>query len=138
MSVKTKTQLQAEIDALPDPIDRASFVALIENIKDSFEDYFQSMDTATRDALTPASRMIIFNTDEVRLQLYYSSAWWNIDMSSGSSPLSYLTEVVVKASGNTDYNNPEDDDWRVVVSGENLNFERRESAVWNEKFNMTP
>ncbi len=50
--------------------------------------------------------------------------------------LQYELTKVIKASGNT-ARSDEDNDWKLVENGGNLEIQKRESGVWNVKSTIT-
>lgn len=96
MAVKTKTQLHADTAALPAPITRASLITVLDDMIDSYEDLIQEFTTAQRDALTPFQGQKIFNTTNLRVEIY----------SNGTGlwlPASQKTVVFTDCSGNPNY-----------------------------------
>lgn len=75
MSVKSKTQLGVDIAA-------STFSApqqvILSDMVDSYEDLFSQLTTVQRNALTPTTGLIIFNTDVATYQYWNGSAWFGI------------------------------------------------------------
>lgn len=75
MAIKSKTQLQTDIST-------STFTApqqvILDDMVDSYEDYFPQINTAARNALTPTLNQIIFNTDVNRNEYWNGSAWLGI------------------------------------------------------------
>jgi len=75
MAIKTKTQLGVDIAA-------STFTApqqvILEDMVDSYEDIFSQLTTVQRDALTPTSGLIIYNTDNDRYEYWNGSVWFGI------------------------------------------------------------
>lgn len=94
MAIKTKTQLHADVAALPNPITPASLVLVLDDMVDSYEDIIQEYTTAARNGLTPVQGQKIFNTDNKRLEIYSGTAWL---------PCSQKDVVALDASSNPNY-----------------------------------
>ena len=94
MAYKTKTELLAEIAALPNSITPASLTALLTNMVDSGENLIREFDTTQRDALTPYYGQKIYNTTSNRLEYYSASMWL---------PCSQKETVAVDCSANPNY-----------------------------------
>lgn len=75
MAVKSKTQLQTDISA-------STFAAgeqvILDDIVDSYENVFPQMTTVQRDALTPTTGQIIYNTDNDRYEYWNGTTWFGI------------------------------------------------------------
>lgn len=75
MAVKSKSQLGTDIGA-------STFTApqktILTDIVDSYEDIFSQLTTVQRNALTPTTGLIIFNTDVARYEYWNGSAWFGI------------------------------------------------------------
>lgn len=72
MAVKSKTQLQTDIAA---STFSAGEQVILDDIVDSYEDIFPSVTTAQRNALTPSTGDIVYNTDNNRYE-YWNGAQW--------------------------------------------------------------
>lgn len=94
MAVKTKTQLHADTAALPAPITRASLITVLDDMIDSWEDYFQQVTTAAKLALTPVDGQVVYDTDLMRLECFDSNEWL---------PLSQMEQTLVDCSANPNY-----------------------------------
>lgn len=94
MARKSKTQLQADITALPAPITRVALVALLADMVDSWEDYFQQVTSVQKAALTPVDGQVVYDTDLLRLECWDSNMWL---------PLSQMEQMLFDASTNPDY-----------------------------------
>lgn len=142
MSVRTKAQIKADIDSTVTTngvgaITGANLNAVLTNVKDSYQDVIVEMTTTARDSISsPVDNQLIFNTTTSRYEFYLSGTWQQIPSETGG--ISYRNEVILKASGNTDMDNAENDDWKIEVSGNNLAFFRRESGTFVEKSTITP
>jgi len=75
MAVKSKSQLQTDVAG-------STFSApqqvILDDIIDSYEDIFSQLTTVQRNALTPTTGLIIFNTDVARYEYWNGSAWFGI------------------------------------------------------------
>lgn len=76
MAVKSKTQLGIDISA--DANLTANQKTILTDMVDSYENIYASMNTATRDALTPTTLLIIYNTDTNRYEYWNGSKWFGI------------------------------------------------------------
>lgn len=94
MSVKSKTQLHADVAALPSPITATSLTTIIDDIIDSYEDVIQQLDQTAIDALTPTEGLIVYNTTTNRLQAFNDAYWL---------PLSNGDIIGLSATGNPNY-----------------------------------
>lgn len=109
MAILDKTTLHNNIAALPTPITRASLVAVMDDMVDSYEDIIQEYTTVQRDALTPFEGQKIYNTTSNRLEYYNGSMW---------IPCSQKETVAVDCSGNPNYQEAlVGDQYIVSVSG---------------------
>lgn len=107
MAIKSKTQLQTDIST-------STFTApqqvILDDMVDSYEDYFPQINTAARNALTPILNQIIFNTDVNRNEYWNGSAWLGIgqdvstplvvkiDLSSADILALNTTDIIVAAA----------------------------------------
>ena len=75
MAIKSKVQLASDIAA-------STFTApqktILGNMVDSYEDIFSQLTTVQRDALTPTTGLIIYNTDNDRYEYWNGVAWFGI------------------------------------------------------------
>lgn len=112
MAIKSKTQLNSEIDS--DMADGSGITAAVlrsklHDIVDSYEDIIREYTTVQRDALTPFEGLKIYNTTSNRLEYYSASQWL---------PCSQKETVVLDASSNPNY--PEaltGDQYIITVAG---------------------
>lgn len=96
MAVLDKTTLKANIDALPAPITRAALITVLKDQVDSYEDLIQEFTTAQRDLLTPFPGQKIFNTTNLRVEIYSDGVGLWL-------PASQKTIVFTDCSGNPNY-----------------------------------
>lgn len=75
MAVKDKTQLGTDISG---STFSAGQQVILNDIVDSYEDIFASVTTAQRNALTPTTGLIVFNTDTSRYEYWNGSEWFGI------------------------------------------------------------
>lgn len=75
---------------------------VLKDMVGSYTDFIMSMDTASRNALTPDANMIIFNTDYKRLEYYVNNVWQSINedsdglaLISASSGLADKNRVII-------------------------------------------
>ncbi len=88
MAVKTKAQLQTDIST-------STFTGpqqvILDDMVDSYEDYFPQINTTARNALTPTLGQVIFNTDVAAFEYWNGSAWFGVGQN-------LATPMVVKVS----------------------------------------
>lgn len=77
-SIKSKTQLDSDITALGSTYSEAAIETVLSDIVASYENIFPSVTTIQRDALTPTSGDIVYNTDNDRYEYYNGTAWYGI------------------------------------------------------------
>lgn len=75
MAVKSKTQLQTDIAA---STFSAGEQVILDDIVDSYEDVFAQVTTAQRNALTPTTGLIVYNTDNDRYEYWNGATWFGI------------------------------------------------------------
>lgn len=80
MAVKDKTTLEADVDALfvvnsSGTIEADDVNTLMDDIIDSYQDVIVSYTTAQRDLLSATEKMLIYNTDNDRLEFYDGTTW---------------------------------------------------------------
>jgi hypothetical protein len=89
MAVTSKTQLAIDIAA-------STFTApqqvILDNIIDSYENIFSQLTTVQRDALTPATGLMIYNTDNDRYEYWNGSAWLGIGQDL-STPITIKVDI---------------------------------------------
>lgn len=130
MAVKTKAQLQADIDSLittngTGAITGAILNSILEDYKDSYQDYINLYTTVQRDDLAALpTPYIIYNTDNERFEYYNGSDWQGIGKTRNESPL------FIKAEGNTDLTADESDDFRIIVGSGVLTIQKYNGASW--------
>jgi hypothetical protein len=83
MAVKSKTQLASDIAG-------STFSApqqvILDDMVDSYQDLAIQLTTAQRDAIaTPASGLLIYNTDNSQFEYYNGSAWATMSSGLGST-----------------------------------------------------
>lgn len=83
MAVKSKTQLASDIAG-------STFSApqqvILDDMVDSYQDLAIQLTTAQRNAIaTPASGLLIYNTDDSQFEYYNGSAWANMSSGLGST-----------------------------------------------------
>jgi hypothetical protein len=83
MAVKSKTQLASDIAG-------STFSApqqvILDDMVDSYQDLAIQLTTAQRNAIaTPASGLLIYNTDNSQFEYYNGSAWANMSSGLGST-----------------------------------------------------
>lgn len=75
MAVKSKTQLQTDIAGSTFTTPQQT---ILNDIVDSYEDVFSHLTTVQRDALTPSTGQIIYNTDNDRYEYWNGATWFGI------------------------------------------------------------
>lgn len=78
MAVKTKSQLAAEIAALGSTYSEAAVEALLTDMVDSYNNLIAQVTTAGRNALTPTTGLVVYNTDTNRQEYWNGTAWFAI------------------------------------------------------------
>jgi hypothetical protein len=112
MAIKTKVQLQTDIAA---STFGAGEQVILDNIVDSYEDVFASLTTVQRDALTPTTGLIIYNTDNAHYEYWDGSEWFGIgqnistpievkvSISSAQLLASDVTPITIKTTAGAGY-----------------------------------
>lgn len=100
MSVKSKTQLASDITTNIGPdYDETALKTVLTDTVDSYQDLFQSLTTAQRDAIaTPSAPNVIYNSDNSRLEYYNGSQWLPIGQYAGSSSNVYTSKITLSAA----------------------------------------
>jgi len=93
-TIKNKTDLYADIAALPTPITRVALTAVLDDMVASWEDIVQEYTTVQRNALTPFEGQKIYNTTSNRVEIYSASMWL---------PASQKEVIATNCGGNPNY-----------------------------------
>lgn len=78
MAVKTKAQLAADIAALGSTYSEAAVEALLTDMVDSYNNLIAQVTTAQRNALTPTTGLVVYNTDTNRQEYWNGTAWFAV------------------------------------------------------------
>lgn len=89
MAIKSKTQLGIDIAA---STFGAGEQVILQDMVDSYEDIFPQLTTVQRDALTPTSGQIVYNTDTDRYEYFNSADWIGIGQDLGT-PMQVKVEI---------------------------------------------
>ena len=89
MAIKSKTQLTTDIGA---STFTAPQQAILTDMVDSYEDIFAQVTTVQRDALTPVSGQIVYNTDNDRYEYWNGAQWLGIGQDL-STPLTVKVDL---------------------------------------------
>lgn len=78
MAIKTKAQLAADIAALGSTYSEAAMEALLTDMVDSYNNLIAQVTTAQRNALTPTTGLVVYNTDTNRQEYWNGTAWFAV------------------------------------------------------------
>lgn len=94
MAVKSKTQLATDISTnIGATYNQTALQTVLDDMVDSYEDIFSQLTTVQRDAIvTPATGLIIYNTNNNRYEYWNGSAWFGIGQNI-SSPLTIILNL---------------------------------------------
>lgn len=115
MAVKSKAQLAADIAALGSTYSEAAVEALLTDMVDSYNNLIAQVTTSQRNALTPTTGLVVYNTDTARQEYWNGTAWFavgqnistpqvaKIDLTSAQILALHTTPITVAAAPGSGY-----------------------------------
>lgn len=90
MAVKSKTQLQTEINADADLT--AGQKIILTDAVDSYQNTFAQLTTTQRNTLTPTIGLIVYNTDTHRYEYWNGAGWFAVGLDT-STPITVKLNI---------------------------------------------